>query len=103
MPHGPSAGATPAPRRARSAAAASRCSAAAAGFIVFPRYGSHQSRRPPESCAHPPAFTTPDDPDTLAGSPAARFPLPAPSYVHGTSDVPLLGETIGENLRRTVE
>jgi fatty-acyl-CoA synthase len=27
----------------------------------------------------------------------------APSYVHGTSDVPLLGETIGENLRRTVE
>jgi fatty-acyl-CoA synthase len=25
------------------------------------------------------------------------------SYVHGTSDVPLLGETIGENLRRTVE
>jgi len=27
----------------------------------------------------------------------------APSYVHGTSGVPLLGETIGENLRRTVE
>jgi fatty-acyl-CoA synthase len=26
-----------------------------------------------------------------------------PSYVHGTSDVPLLGETIGQNLRRTVE
>jgi fatty-acyl-CoA synthase len=26
-----------------------------------------------------------------------------PSYVHGASDVPLLGETIGENLRRTVE
>ena len=26
-----------------------------------------------------------------------------PSYVHGTSDLPLLGETIGENLRRTVE
>ena len=25
------------------------------------------------------------------------------SYVHGASDVPLLGETIGENLRRTVE
>ena len=25
------------------------------------------------------------------------------SYVHGTSSVPLLGETIGENLRRTVE
>jgi len=29
--------------------------------------------------------------------------MPAPSYVHGTSDVPLLGETVGENLRRTVE
>src|SRR6266542_3007664 len=29
--------------------------------------------------------------------------MPAPSYVHGTSGVPLLGETIGENLRRTVE
>jgi fatty-acyl-CoA synthase len=28
---------------------------------------------------------------------------PAPSYVHGTSTTPLLGETIGENLRRTVE
>src|SRR5262249_35128640 len=27
----------------------------------------------------------------------------APSYVHGASPVPLLGETIGENLRRTVE
>ncbi|WP_224250006.1 AMP-binding protein [Hyalangium gracile] len=27
----------------------------------------------------------------------------APSYVHGTSTLPLLGETIGENLRRTVE
>jgi fatty-acyl-CoA synthase len=27
----------------------------------------------------------------------------ASSYVHGTSDVPLLGETIGENLRRTAE
>src|SRR5919205_621133 len=26
-----------------------------------------------------------------------------PSYVHGASEVPLLGETIGENLRRTVE
>jgi len=25
------------------------------------------------------------------------------SYVHGASSVPLLGETIGENLRRTVE
>ncbi len=29
--------------------------------------------------------------------------MTALSYVHGTSDVPLLGETIGENLRRTVE
>src|SRR5256714_13622604 len=27
----------------------------------------------------------------------------AMSYVHGASGVPLLGETIGENLRRTVE
>jgi fatty-acyl-CoA synthase len=26
-----------------------------------------------------------------------------PSYLHGTSSTPLLGETIGENLRRTVE
>jgi fatty-acyl-CoA synthase len=29
--------------------------------------------------------------------------MPAPSYVHGASPVPLLGETIGENLRRIVE
>ncbi len=29
--------------------------------------------------------------------------MAAPSYVHGVSDTPLLGETIGENLRRTVE
>ena len=29
--------------------------------------------------------------------------MPAPSYVHGASAVPLLGETIGENLRRVVE
>ncbi|WP_164002091.1 AMP-binding protein [Pyxidicoccus caerfyrddinensis] len=28
---------------------------------------------------------------------------PVPSYVHGTSPTPLLGETIGQNLRRTVE
>ncbi|MBO0704801.1 MAG: AMP-binding protein, partial [Candidatus Dormibacteraeota bacterium] len=28
---------------------------------------------------------------------------PAPSYVHGASALPLLGETIGENLRRVVE
>ncbi|HEX9052679.1 MAG TPA: AMP-binding protein [Anaeromyxobacter sp.] len=29
--------------------------------------------------------------------------MTAPSYVSGTSSVPLIGETIGENLRRTVE
>jgi fatty-acyl-CoA synthase len=29
--------------------------------------------------------------------------MPAPSYVHGASTVALLGETIGQNLRRTVE
>ena len=29
--------------------------------------------------------------------------MPAPSYVSGISQVPLLGETIGQNLRRTVE
>ena len=29
--------------------------------------------------------------------------MSAPSYVSGISQVPLLGETIGENLRRTVE
>ena len=29
--------------------------------------------------------------------------MTAPSYVHGAGDLPLLGETIGENLRRTVE
>src|SRR5689334_7054306 len=28
--------------------------------------------------------------------------MSAPSYVHGASGVPLLGETIGENLRRSV-
>src|SRR5258708_6498909 len=28
--------------------------------------------------------------------------MSAPSYVHGASPEPLLGETIGENLRRTV-
>lgn len=28
--------------------------------------------------------------------------MSALSYAHGASDVPLLGETIGENLRRTV-
>src|SRR5258708_29359143 len=29
--------------------------------------------------------------------------MPTRSYVHGASSVPLLGETIGINLRRTVE
>ena len=29
--------------------------------------------------------------------------MSAPSYVSGPSTIPLLGETIGENLRRTVE
>src|SRR6476646_364190 len=29
--------------------------------------------------------------------------MPVPSYAHGASAVPLLGETIGENLRRIVE
>jgi fatty-acyl-CoA synthase len=29
--------------------------------------------------------------------------MPAPSYLSGTSSVPLLGETVGQNLRRTVE
>ena len=29
--------------------------------------------------------------------------MTVPSYIHGASDVALLGETIGENLRRTVE
>jgi fatty-acyl-CoA synthase len=29
--------------------------------------------------------------------------MPLPSYAHGACSVPLLGETIGENLRRTVE
>jgi len=29
--------------------------------------------------------------------------IPSVSYAHGGSDVPLLGETIGENLRRTAQ
>jgi fatty-acyl-CoA synthase len=33
----------------------------------------------------------------------SHTPPPAPSYAHGASAVPLLGETIGANLRRTVE
>lgn len=33
----------------------------------------------------------------------AMTSAPPTSYVHGASDTPLLGETIGANLRRTVE
>ena len=29
--------------------------------------------------------------------------MPEPSYVHGASDKPLLGETIFQNLRRTAD
>src|SRR5262245_28793749 len=29
--------------------------------------------------------------------------MPEPSYVHGACEIPLLGETIGDNLRKTVE
>jgi len=32
----------------------------------------------------------------------ACTPMQYPSYAHGTTSTPLLGETIGENLRRTV-
>src|SRR5258708_4675181 len=32
-----------------------------------------------------------------------REEMTQPSYIHGASSAPLLGETIGENLRRTVE
>src|SRR3954470_18060051 len=41
-----------------------------------------------------------------AGGPPMReplAPLPLPSYAHGPSAVPLLGETIGHNFRRTAE
>jgi fatty-acyl-CoA synthase len=34
---------------------------------------------------------------------AGTSPAPLPSYAHGTSPVPLLGQTIGDNLRATVE
>src|SRR4029078_9311364 len=34
--------------------------------------------------------------------PGENAPMPALSYSHGVSDVPLLGETIGANLERTV-
>src|SRR5215472_3488660 len=40
---------------------------------------------------------------TCVSYPIWRSTMSAPSYVHGASSVPLLGETIGENLRRTVE
>ncbi len=39
----------------------------------------------------------------LLGRMRAAPPMPDPSYFHGVSPIPLLGETIGENLRRTVE
>jgi hypothetical protein len=42
---------------------------------------------------------TPLTPALAAPPPAS----PAASYAHGASAVPLLGETIGANLRRTVE
>ena len=45
------------------------------------------------------ALLRPDRPLSLRGVES----LPMPSYTSGPSDVPLLGETIGENLRRTVE
>ena len=32
----------------------------------------------------------------------AKAPTDVPSYVHGASEIPLLGETIGRNLDRTV-
>jgi hypothetical protein len=32
----------------------------------------------------------------------AKEPTDVPSYVHGASEVPLLGKTIGRNLDRTV-
>jgi fatty-acyl-CoA synthase len=43
------------------------------------------------------ALHSPREGETLERS------MARPSYVHGTSELPLLGETIGENLRRTVQ
>src|SRR5204863_895501 len=37
------------------------------------------------------------------GARACAVVVTAPSYAHGTSDLPLLGETIGERFRATVE
>jgi fatty-acyl-CoA synthase len=42
------------------------------------------------------------DESTKAGRPVRGDGMPELSYVHGASGIPLLGETIGENLRRTV-
>jgi fatty-acyl-CoA synthase len=39
----------------------------------------------------------------MGGPRALEEPVSAPSYVSGPSAIPLLGETIGENLRRTVQ
>src|SRR5260370_8022138 len=36
-------------------------------------------------------------------APSGTHVMSALSYAHGTGDIPLLGETIGANLRRTVE
>jgi len=47
------------------------------------------SSRPPAPCAR------------TASCETLTSPMPHLSYVHGTSETPLLGETIGENLRRT--
>ena len=41
--------------------------------------------------------------DLIAEPQSAGSPQSDLSYAHGTGKVPLLGETIGENLRRTVE
>src|SRR5690606_30031574 len=40
---------------------------------------------------------------TTAVTPGEEGSMAALSYAHGASPIPLLGETIGENLRRTVE
>jgi fatty-acyl-CoA synthase len=43
------------------------------------------------------------EPLVEAGNLPKEYLMAALSYNHGASDIPLLGETIGENLRRTVE
>src|SRR5882762_4563169 len=39
----------------------------------------------------------------IASPSAGKSRMTVLSYAHGTAEIPLLGETIGENLRRTVE